>query len=55
MYTSSNTTILYFIINYKEQYDCKWDPMILTNNTLYTPALNFYKYFGLMIACIGRS
>ena len=24
---------------YKELYDCKWDPMTLTNNTLQTPAL----------------
>jgi hypothetical protein len=24
-------------INYKEIYDCKWDPMTLTNNILYTP------------------
>ena len=23
-------------ISYKELYDCKWDPMTLTNNTLYT-------------------
>jgi len=25
-------------INYSELYDCKWDPMTLTNNTLYRPA-----------------
>jgi hypothetical protein len=25
-------------INYSELYDCQWDPMTLTNNTLYTPA-----------------
>jgi len=24
--------------NYKELYDCKWDPMTLTNSTLYTAA-----------------
>jgi hypothetical protein len=23
------------------------------SNTLYTPALKFYKYFGLMMACLG--
>jgi len=27
-------------INYKELYDCKWDPMTLTNNPLYTPPFN---------------
>jgi len=42
-------------INYKELYDCKRDPMTLSNNTLYTPALGFYKYFGLMMAYIGRN
>jgi len=42
-------------INYKELYDCKRDPMTLSNNTLYTPALSFYKYFGLMMAYIGRN
>ena len=25
-------------INSKELCDCQWDPMTLTNNTLYTPA-----------------
>jgi len=34
-----NTTISG--INYKELYDCKGDPMILTNNTLYTLAFKF--------------
>jgi len=28
-------------INYKELYDCQWDPMTLTNNTLYTLAFKF--------------
>ena len=42
-------------INYKELYSCRQDPMTLSNNTLYTPALSFYKYFGLMMACIGRN
>jgi hypothetical protein len=28
-------------INYKELYDCKWDPMMSVNNTLYTAAFNF--------------
>ena len=28
-------------INYKELYDCDWDPMTLTNNTLYTPVFKF--------------
>jgi len=32
-------------INYKELYDCKWDPMTLTNNTLYTPAFKFLYIF----------
>jgi hypothetical protein len=51
--TTDNTTAAG--INYKELYDCKWDPMTLTNNTLYTPGFTFYKYFGLMMACIGRN
>ena len=32
----------------KELYDCKWNPMTLTNYTLYTAAFNvffFYKTF----------
>ena len=29
-------------INYKELYDSKWDPMTLTNNTLYTPEFKFF-------------
>jgi len=28
-------------INYKELYDCKWDPMTLMNNTLYKLAFKF--------------
>jgi hypothetical protein len=28
-------------INYKELYDCKWDPIALMNNTLYTAAFKF--------------
>ena len=28
-------------INYKELYDCKWDPMTLTNNMLYKSAFKF--------------
>jgi hypothetical protein len=28
-------------INYKGLYDCKWDPMALTNNTLYTWEFKF--------------
>jgi len=28
-------------INYKELYDCKWNPVTLTNNTLYTAAFKF--------------
>jgi len=27
--------------NYKEIYDCKWDPMTLTNNTLCTAVFTF--------------
>jgi len=34
--TTDNTTAAG--INYKELYDCKWDPMTMTNNALYTPA-----------------
>ena len=34
--TTDNTTTTG--INYKEPYDCKWDPMTLTNNKLYTRA-----------------
>jgi hypothetical protein len=32
-------------INYKELHDCKWDPMTLTNNTLYTMAFKFLYIF----------
>ena len=32
-------------INYKELYDCKWDPMILMNNRLYTATFNFLQIF----------
>jgi len=28
-------------INYKELYDCKWDPLTLTNHTLYTVTFKF--------------
>jgi len=28
-------------INYKELHECQYDPMTLTNNTLYTPAFKF--------------
>ena len=52
--TIDNTTTAGII--YKELYECKWVPMTLTNNTLYTQAfLNFYKYFGLIMAYIGRN
>ena len=27
--------------NSKELYGCKWDPMTMTNNTLYTQAFKF--------------
>jgi hypothetical protein len=37
--TTDNTTMAG--INYKELYDRKWDPMTLTNSTLYTPAFTF--------------
>ena len=37
--TTDNTTTAG--INCKELYDCKWEPMTLTNNTLYKPAFNF--------------
>ena len=43
-------------INYKEVYDCKCDPITLTNIILYILAFDiFYKYFGLMMAYIGRN
>ena len=42
-------------INYKELHDCKCDPIALMNSTLYTARFSFYKYFGLMMACIGRN
>ena len=51
--TTDNTTTAG--INYKELYNCKWDATTMTNNTLYTPSLKFYKYFGLIMACIGRN
>jgi len=41
-------------INYEELYECKWDPMTLTNNTLYTLAFKFYKSFGPMMVCIEQ-
>jgi len=31
--------------NYKELYGSKWDPMTLTNNTLYTAAFKFLYIF----------
>jgi len=37
--TINNTTTV--DINYKELYECKWDPVTLTNNTLYTSAFKF--------------
>jgi len=37
--TIDNTTTA--DINYKELYDSKWDPMVLTNNTLYTAEFKF--------------
>jgi len=38
-------------INYKELYDRKWDPMIHCIHQ----HLSFYKYFGLMMTCVGRN
>jgi len=32
-------------VNYKKLYDCKWDPMTLTNNTLHTPAFKVLLIF----------
>ena len=37
--TTDNTTTAG--INYLELQDCKWVPMTLMNNTLYTPAFKF--------------
>jgi len=34
--TADNTTTAG--INYREQYDCKWDPVTLTNDALCTAA-----------------
>jgi len=52
--TTDNTTTAG--INYKEVYDCKCDPITLTNIILYILAFDiFYKYFGLMMAYIGRN
>ena len=41
--TTDNTTTA--VINSKELYDCKCDPMTLTNNTLYTAAFRFWYLF----------
>ena len=35
------TTQLMQALNYKELYDCKWDTVTVTNNTLYKPAFKF--------------
>jgi hypothetical protein len=40
IFTIGNTTTTGS--NYKELYGCKWDPMTLMNNTLYTPAFKFF-------------
>jgi len=37
--TTDNTTTAG--INYKELYDTKWDPITLTNNTLYIATFKF--------------
>jgi len=47
--------IVKLVISYKELYYCKWLPMTLTNNILYKPVFKLYKYFELMMACIGRN
>jgi len=36
---TDNTTVTG--INYKEQYECEWDPMILTNNIIHTSISKF--------------
>ena len=38
-HTIDNTTTTG--INYKELYDCKWDPVTFTNNTFYTRVCKF--------------
>jgi hypothetical protein len=44
--TTDNTNTA--AINFKELYNCKWDLMTSTNNTLNTPAFKFLnKYFDL--------
>jgi len=35
-------------INYEELYDCKWDPMRLTNNTLYRWAKSRYTLYYIL-------
>ena len=51
--TKDNTTTAGII--YKELYGCKWYPLTMTKNILFTPAFSCYKYCGLMMACIGRN
>jgi len=41
--TTDNTTTTG--TNYKELYDSKWDPMALTNDTLYKPAFKILYIF----------
>jgi hypothetical protein len=43
LFTTDNTTTTGK--TYKELYDCKWDPMTMTNNTLYTQAFKFLQIF----------
>jgi hypothetical protein len=33
--------VSWLMVNYKELYDCKWDPITLKNNNLYTLAFTF--------------
>ena len=41
---TNNTTVAG--INYKEQYKCEWDPMILTNYIICTSIFKFCKYLA---------
>jgi len=42
-------------INYNEQYECAWDPMILTNYIIHISILKILWTFGLIMAYSGRN
>jgi len=41
IYKNLNASMYCHGIPFTIVYNCKWDPMTLTNNTLYTPAFKF--------------